>query len=100
MKFTPAFTDQIANLAKLKIDAQQAKGLAAGFSECMGVVEQLAAIETVNIPPTYQVNNLENVLRADEINEAGMLTQAQALANAKRVYQGYFVVERLIDHET
>jgi Asp-tRNA(Asn)/Glu-tRNA(Gln) amidotransferase C subunit len=28
-----------------------------------------------------------------------MLTQAQALANAKHTYQGYFVVERLIDHE-
>jgi aspartyl/glutamyl-tRNA(Asn/Gln) amidotransferase C subunit len=99
MKFTSAFTKQIADLAKLQLDSKQAAGLAAGFSECMDVVEQLVALDTEGVAPTYQVNNLENVLRPDQVEPTQMFSQKQALANAKRTYQGYFVVERLIDHE-
>ena len=99
MRFDRHFAKQIADLAKLTISDEQADKLAAGFAESMDVVEQLTQIDTQGVTPTYQVNNLNNVWREDVIDEAHMLTQEQALANAAHVHAGYFVVPRVIDHE-
>ena len=99
MKFDRQFVYHIAGLAKIPIDDNQADILAGEFEESMKVVDQLTRIKTNGVEPTFQVNNLVNAWREDIVNEDHMLTQAQALQNAPRTYQGYFVVERVIDHE-
>ncbi|MBQ6449952.1 Asp-tRNA(Asn)/Glu-tRNA(Gln) amidotransferase subunit GatC [bacterium] len=99
MKFDRQFVYQIANLAKIPVGDDQADTLAGEFEESMKVVDQLTKIKTDGIKPTFQVNNLVNVWREDVVETDQMLTQAQALQNAPRTHQGYFVVERVIDHE-
>jgi aspartyl/glutamyl-tRNA(Asn/Gln) amidotransferase C subunit len=100
MKFTSDFLDQIAAMAKLPITKQQSIQLAREFQESMAVVKTITAIDTNRITPTYQVNHLNNVLRKDEAKPHTCFTQAQALANAPKTYNGYFLVERVIDHES
>lgn len=99
MKFTTDFVAQVAQLANFTIDKQQEKKLAQSFDESLANIELLNKIDTKGIEPTYQVNNLVNVVRADEIDEANQLTQAQALSNAAAAHDGYFVVKRVIDHD-
>ena len=92
-------TAQIATLANLPLSADQLKKTAAGFAASVALADQLLAIKTAHVAPTYQVNDLENAWREDTVNEYIQLTQTQALANAARVHQGYFVVGRVIDNE-
>ncbi len=99
MKFTPDFVKKIASLAHLDLSEKQTQELTQSFDESLVYVEKLSQIDTHNLKPTYQVNNLVNVTRADEVNTVNQLSQEDALSNAKRTYQGYFVVPRIIDHE-
>ena len=99
MKFTVDDVGRVAELAQVKISAGQAKSLAKEFDESMQVVDELLKIDTDGVEPTYQVNQLTNVWREDEVDEQSMLTQKQALQNAARTYNGYFMVERIIDHD-
>lgn len=99
MKYDQKFARQMADLAKIPLDGQQAEQLASEFDESMAVVDELTKIQTEGVAPTYQVNDLINVWREDVIDEKRMLSQEAALANAPRTHQGYFVVERVIDHE-
>lgn len=99
MKFTPKFVAHIAQLANLQINEQQEIELAQSFDDSLAYVEELSKIDTANIEPTYQVNNLVNVTRTDQVNEITQFSQEQALSNAHQTHNGYFVVPRIIDHE-
>ncbi|MDR0462621.1 MAG: Asp-tRNA(Asn)/Glu-tRNA(Gln) amidotransferase subunit GatC [Pseudomonadales bacterium] len=92
--------EKISTLSNLSITKDEAEQFSRDFSTSMEVVDELFAINTEGVEPTYQVNDLKNVWREDVVNEETQFTQAQALVNAPRKYQGYFVVERIIDRET
>lgn len=89
----------IAKLANLTVTPAEEKMLADQFSETLDVIADLQKIDVANIQPTHQVTGLTNVLREDEVDEARMFTQAEALANAKDTYQGYIVVPQILDQE-
>lgn len=99
MKFDRTFVHHIANLANLTVDDHEADQLATAFQESLSVVDTLTHIDTTDVAPTYQVNNLQNVLREDVVDTEHMLSQEQALQNAPHTHNGYFVVPRIIDHE-
>ncbi|MDO5561571.1 MAG: Asp-tRNA(Asn)/Glu-tRNA(Gln) amidotransferase subunit GatC [bacterium] len=99
MKFTTDFVAQVAQLANFTIDKEQEKELAQSFDDSLTNIELLNKVNTQGIEPTYQVNNLVNVMRADEINEANQFSQKEALSNAAATHDGYFVVKRVIDHD-
>lgn len=99
MKFSRQFVYHIAELAHLPLNDEQAETLQREFDESMQVVDELTKIDTQNVAPTYQVGNLSNVLRDDVVDEKHMLSQEAALSGATRTHEGYFVVERVIDHE-
>ena len=89
----------IAQLAKIPVTPEEEIALAADFAETLNVVDELQQIDTTGVEPTHQVTGLTNITREDELNEEQMFTQKEALANANRTHDGFFVVERLIDVE-
>ena len=89
----------IAQLANIPISPQEEEELANDFSETLEVVDQLQKIDTKGVEMTHQVTGLKNITREDVINEENMFTQKEALANASRTHNGFFVVDRLIDVE-
>lgn len=97
---TPTQVQHIANLAQIPISQDETRSLSDAFEETLTVIENLKTIDVANVETTHQVTNLENILRADEVNTERMFTQEEALANAPQVFQGYFVVPRLIDTES
>ena len=96
-KFAPQDVKKIADLAHIPVTADEEKKLADGFNTTIAVVEELFKVEAKGIEPTHQVTGLENVLREDEVKPTQSLTQEEALSNAPRTHNGFFVVDRILD---
>jgi aspartyl/glutamyl-tRNA(Asn/Gln) amidotransferase C subunit len=95
--FTAIDVDKIAKLAHIPVTPEQKKTLAEGFTKILVVLDQLKKIDVAGVEPTHQVTGLENVTREDEIDVTRILTQDQALANAPKKYNGFFVVDRILE---
>lgn len=95
-KLTLSDVRKIATLAMLPLS----EILIAKFhSQLASVLEYMSKIQRLNtedVEETSQVTKLENIFREDKIDKERMFTQSQALANAKRVHEGYFVVNAII----
>jgi len=89
----------LAKIIQMPVKPTEAKQLQAGFAKTIEIVKLLNQLDTTNISPNFQVSGLTNIFREDKIDKKRVLTQAQALANAKHTYQGYFVVSAIL-HET
>jgi aspartyl-tRNA(Asn)/glutamyl-tRNA(Gln) amidotransferase subunit C len=89
----------IAKLANIPISEQEEESIAAAFTDTLQVVDELKEVDVAGVEPTHQVTGLTNVTRDDVVDEKRMFTQAEAVFNAKRAHNGYFVVERVIDNE-
>lgn len=97
--FTPDDVQTIAGLAQIPVTDEEKKKLAEGFTTTIAVVEELNKVDVSQVTPTHQVTNLENVYREDVVDESRMFTQEQALANAPRKHDGFFVVNQVIDQD-
>lgn len=97
--FTTTDVRHIANLAKIPVTPAEEKRLADGFTTTLKVVDALFTVDIQNVPPTHQVTGLENVYREDEIDIEQILPLDKALANSPNTYNGFFVVEQVIDQK-
>lgn len=84
--------NHVAKLANLPIDKHQQKRFEPQLTAILAFVSKLQKIPTKNIQPTAQVTGLTNVFREDAVDASRILTQAQALSNATKTHDGYFVV--------
>ncbi len=98
-KIDTQLVEHIAQLAQIPVSEKEKTELAEAFNQTLGVIDQLKEVETAGVEPTHQVTGLVNNTREDLVTTETMFTQEEALANAKRTHQGYFVVERVIDVE-
>lgn len=89
----------VAELANIPVSDQEAAKLETAFTETLGVISNLQKLDVSTVEPTHQVTGLENIWREDEIDQTRMFTQEQALANAPKQHQGYFVVPQIIDQD-
>ena len=90
---------KIAKLALIPITAEEEKSLKEGFKTTLKVVDTLFSVDVKGVIPTSQVTGLENVFREDEIDAVRQFTQEQALANAPRKHNGYFVVDQILEND-
>ena len=95
--FTPQDAKKIAGFAKIPVTPQQQKDLADGFNTTIDVVDKLFSVDVHNVLPTSQVTGLTNVFRDDVVDSTRTFTQEQALANAKKTHNGFFVVEQVLE---
>lgn len=98
-QFTTAQVAHIAQLANIPVSETEAATLAHSFNETLEVVNQLKELDTSAIPTTHQVTGLENITREDIVEENKMFTQEEALANASKTHNGYFVVPQVIEKD-
>lgn len=87
----------IAKLSNIPITDKEAVDLQHAFEETLQTVSNLEDLNVTNAEPTHQVTGLENVLRDDVVDQERSFTQEEALANAIEIYNGYFVVPRIIE---
>lgn len=87
---------KLARLSALSMSDQEAETMRTDLSQILGYVEQLQAVDTDDVAPTYQVHYLENVTRSDEIIEY-KISQKELLKNAPKSSDGSIVVPRVLE---
>lgn len=91
--------ERMAQLAKLPVPVAQQQSLVDAFNETLQVVDELSEVEVSNTPPTDHPTGLRNVSRADVVTNCSF-SQTEALSNAKRTQDGFFVVNQVLpSHE-
>lgn len=94
---TPAVVQKVAKLAKLTITAAQEEKFSQQLTSVIGYVSKVQSLDTENVPETSQVTGSKNVFREDVVENGRMLTQEEALSNAKNTHDGYFVVPAIFE---
>ena len=62
----------LAQLSSLQLTDSEIDGLQADIGNILGYIEQLGELNTDGVTPTYQVTDLENVWRNDEVVESAI----------------------------
>lgn len=88
---------KMVKLSNLKVDKKELPYFIKQFNETIKIVQSLRRLRTKNVPTTNQVTKLANVFRKDVVDRERVLSQKQALSNAKNSYQGYFVTKAVFD---
>jgi len=96
-KITSEIVSHIGNLANIPVTDEESKKLADGFTTVLEVVDTLSTVDVTGVEPVGQVTGLENMTREDVVQEERMFTQEEALRNAPRTHNGYFVVDQILD---
>ena len=86
----------LAKLSNLRISEEEANEYPAILTESLTYTQNLEDISTSDVPDTFFVTNITNVMEEDEINEDLVLLQEDVLKNAQKTKDGYFVVKRIL----
>ncbi len=94
-KLTPQDILKLAKLARIQITEDELHKYADELTEILQYVEQLGAVDTKDLKPTYQVTGLTDVTRPDELHDYGT-TAEELLKNAPASENGQIKVKRMI----
>ena len=94
-KISPEEVRHIGELANLKIAKEDLGKYSSKLSEVINYVSKVQMADVKDVPPTNQVAGLINVFREDVVDTERMLSQREALSNAKRTHDGYFVIDSI-----
>lgn len=86
---------KIAKLANLFLTESEERHLESQLAATITHVESLQDINTDHIEGTNEVTDLKNVAREDVVTPS--LSQEDALKNAKKTHNGFFVVPVIIE---
>ena len=86
---------EIAHLARLHIDADEADRYAADLSSILDLVEQMESVDSSAVEPLSNPLDATQRLRADEVTESDQRDKFQAIA--PDVEAGFYRVPRVIE---
>lgn len=95
MKLSREQVKKVAKLANLPISEQEEEVYSEQLSKILDYIDQLNSIDTDSVEPTFNVTGNSNVWREDEVTES--LSQDDALVNAPKVKDGYFVTKGVFE---
>lgn len=84
---------KIAKLARISLEPEEVKPLAEQVGSIINWVEQLAEVNTNNIEPISNINNLTLPTRQDKAN----LNQENIFSNSGKKIFDYFVVPKVLE---
>lgn len=95
MKNTREDILHLAKLSNLSLEESEIEGLQRDLDNIVGYISQLDELNTEGVEPTYQVFEMENVWRADEIKPQDA-TREQLLALAPDQAQNMIKVQKVL----
>ena len=98
-KITPNIIKKMVKLSKLTITKPEYKYFTKQFNETLNIVNKFNELKTKKVNETSHVTGLINNFREDIVEKDRMLTQEEALSNAKKTHKGYFVVKAIFDEK-
>ncbi len=94
VEITDELIKQLAHLSRLHIEEAEIAAYKKDFTSMVAFVEKLNEVDTEGIAPLLHITNNVNVLRDDEVQ--GSCTQEEALKNAPKTDDTYFLVPKVI----
>lgn len=88
---------KIAKLARLPLGDEEVKRYAGQLTNILKFVSKLQKVKPNKVEMRGSKTELVNVYREDEADQTRMLTQTQALKNAKASYKGFFKVPAIFE---
>ncbi len=85
----------LAQLSSLQLGDDEALELQADISTILTYIQQLAELDTSGVEPTYQVTDLENVWRDDEVIDDG-INREQLLALSRESVEHQVKVPKVL----
>ncbi|MCS6939288.1 MAG: Asp-tRNA(Asn)/Glu-tRNA(Gln) amidotransferase subunit GatC [Roseiflexaceae bacterium] len=95
MSLTLEDVEHVARLARLRLSPAELEKMRDQLSNILDHFQMLQQVDVSAVPPTAQVTDLINVMRADEVRPS--LPREQALANAPEQQDGMFRVRAIFD---
>ena len=96
-KLSRADVEHVARLAQLHLKHGEIEKFKDQLSKIFEYVDQIGEMKTKGVKETSQVAETTNRTRPDKIRRETMLSQEEALENAKRKHKGYFVVKAVFE---
>ncbi len=97
MKLSSEQIKHVAKLANLPVSPKEEELYSEQLSKILDYIDQLNAVNTDGVEPTFNVTGLSNVLREDAPQES--LKQEESLQNASQQKNGYFVTKGVFESE-
>jgi len=98
-KISQDLVQKIARLAALNPTQKQLQTYQDNLDEIISYMDEVKNLNLESVPETARVLEEENIFRDDEVKTENMFSQKEALANASRTYQGYFVVDKILENK-
>ncbi len=95
MKITAEMVAYLAELARLRLEPDEAERMQRDLDAVLGYVEKLGQIDTTGVPPTAHVLDIAAPLRADQVS--GVLPVSEAVRNAPEHTENSMVVPKVIE---
>jgi aspartyl-tRNA(Asn)/glutamyl-tRNA(Gln) amidotransferase subunit C len=95
MALTTQEVEHVARLARLRLSPAEIEKMRAQLSNILDYIDMLKEVDVADVPPTAQVTDLLNILRADA--ERPSLPREDVLANAPDQQDGMFRVKAIFD---
>jgi len=95
MKITREEILHLAKLSNFKLEENEIESLGSDLENIIGYISQLNELDTEGVEPTYQVFEMENVWREDEIKKQEA-TREELLALTSESVQGQIKVPKVL----
>ena len=95
MALDKATITRIAHLARIRIPDQRLDALTGELANILSWIEQLAEVDTADIPPMTSVTEQTLPRRADTVTEGDQV--GRILANAPDTSRDFFTVPKVIE---
>lgn len=87
--------EKVAHLARLELAADETEKMIADMSKILDFMAKLNEIDTTGVEPLVYMTDEINVLREDVVKQE--ITHEEALQNAPKHDERYFLVAKVID---
>jgi aspartyl-tRNA(Asn)/glutamyl-tRNA(Gln) amidotransferase subunit C len=95
MTLTIEEVEYVARLAALRLSREEIETMRAQLSHILDYIDMLKEVDVTDVPPTAQVTELLNIMRADEVRPS--MAREDVLANAPDQQDGMFRVKAIFD---
>jgi aspartyl-tRNA(Asn)/glutamyl-tRNA(Gln) amidotransferase subunit C len=96
-KVSKELVKKLAELVKVELTEQNAEELQESLGATIDYVKNLDEVDTSKFEPTYHTVDQKNVTFDDGTEGNRTFTQEEATSNGKKVVDGYFVVDKILD---
>lgn len=94
-KKTKIDIDKVAKLANLSLSQKEKIHFQTQLEEILSYISKLDNLNSQNVQPIDHITGLENIGREDSTRPS--LTQEDALKNAPKTHNGFFVVNAIFE---